>query len=712
MLFWAGRSSSAVTRAVLSVLLASVPLAALVIVVLVQRAQGLLGPWYVEMLLGVAVMVCCSAAAGTRGLLAGGVAVAALLLVASSAAVPADLLQRTPFALIASLAEVLLLGAGAAAGLRMLDRATREADARAVDSMMVHSEQRALETATRDQRELQRTLHDTALNTLEAVAHHGDRLDPGTVARRCRADALVVSQWLEGAGSTSSVVWSDALGEELARARSWGLTPEVGAEIMRGGEGLPPDVVVAVAGALREALLNVAKHSGATAVAIDGSATEEGIELSVRDHGRGFALRHVEEAGGVAQSIQRRMEQVGGSAQIASSPGEGTAVLLCWAPSVPEPAPDPESWQPRLASIVMIVSLGVLVVDGLFLTVAWDAWSHPLVALVSWALPLLWLLWLWRGHAVGRAPSLPDAVATLGVFTASSFLATVSDPFCVAPLGELSGADGRLLLVATLTVLVPSRTLFLVSSVTVVAVSLLSAVAWHEAWPLCGSGSIAEAVLGVLLLVVLRALGAALAREARDTASAVRAATAARTEIRRQALLAFELVTWTAAVLGSVAELLEQLAATGEQGRAAGAVARRRCAHLAQSLRAVLSVGAGSEPFQRALRAWVVAHLDERIGVTVRGRVDDLRPPTDVADEVLAAFARVTGPSDVVVLGWHDEAQEGLILTVEAVVDPSLGGVPAGPIERTDRFTFNDTAPAEATSHDWVWQVGAGDVTA
>ncbi len=90
----------------------------------------------------------------------------------------------------------------------------------------------------------------------------------------------------------------------------------------------------ALAAATGEALDNVRRHAGDDAqawvlVEDDGTA----VTVSVRDNGLGFAdgrLAEAEAAGrlGVAQSIKGRMRDVGGTACLRSSPGQGTEVEL------------------------------------------------------------------------------------------------------------------------------------------------------------------------------------------------------------------------------------------------------------------------------------------------------------------------------------------------------------------------------------------------
>ena len=46
---------------------------------------------------------------------------------------------------------------------------------------------------------MERSLHDTALNTWRPSAAHGDHLDPQVVAERCRSDHAQLSVWRQQA---------------------------------------------------------------------------------------------------------------------------------------------------------------------------------------------------------------------------------------------------------------------------------------------------------------------------------------------------------------------------------------------------------------------------------------------------------------------------------------------------------------------------------
>jgi signal transduction histidine kinase len=97
---------------------------------------------------------------------------------------------------------------------------------------------------------------------------------------------------------------------------------------------LPGAVAREVAAAVREALGNVARHAGAGARAwVLVEEEPEAVTVSVRDDGEGFdadrlALARGSGRLGVAQSIIGRMNGLGGTATVESSPGRGTEVEL------------------------------------------------------------------------------------------------------------------------------------------------------------------------------------------------------------------------------------------------------------------------------------------------------------------------------------------------------------------------------------------------
>src|SRR5690606_15103924 len=81
--------------------------------------------------------------------------------------------------------------------------------------------------------------------------------------------------------------------------------------------------------AVREAVTNAGKHSGADRVDVFAEVEADRIEVFVRDRGVGFDESTVRpDRMGVRESIHARMARSGGSARIRTAPGEGTEVRL------------------------------------------------------------------------------------------------------------------------------------------------------------------------------------------------------------------------------------------------------------------------------------------------------------------------------------------------------------------------------------------------
>jgi signal transduction histidine kinase len=93
---------------------------------------------------------------------------------------------------------------------------------------------------------------------------------------------------------------------------------------------LPADEAVdALARATREAVVNAAKHSGATGVALYSEVTPAAVTVFVRDRGTGFDPSTVPaDRRGLRDSVVGRLQRVGGTAVVHSAPGQGTEVEL------------------------------------------------------------------------------------------------------------------------------------------------------------------------------------------------------------------------------------------------------------------------------------------------------------------------------------------------------------------------------------------------
>ncbi|HRQ24677.1 MAG TPA: sensor histidine kinase, partial [Anaerolineales bacterium] len=97
------------------------------------------------------------------------------------------------------------------------------------------------------------------------------------------------------------------------------------------GEGvLPADVQVAIYRVSQEALNNVAKHAAAKNVEISLQHEETGIELTIRDDGKGFDPDRIDSGHYGLSMMRERAEGAGAQLAITSQPGKGTELTIRW----------------------------------------------------------------------------------------------------------------------------------------------------------------------------------------------------------------------------------------------------------------------------------------------------------------------------------------------------------------------------------------------
>jgi signal transduction histidine kinase len=93
-------------------------------------------------------------------------------------------------------------------------------------------------------------------------------------------------------------------------------------------ERLAPEVVDALYFAVREALHNALQHAGGAAVHVVLRAGARKVSALVRDDGPGFDPDQVPEGRWGLLGMRERAENLGGSARVSSSAGEGTTVMV------------------------------------------------------------------------------------------------------------------------------------------------------------------------------------------------------------------------------------------------------------------------------------------------------------------------------------------------------------------------------------------------
>ncbi|CAL9604436.1 hypothetical protein SUDANB105_05489 [Streptomyces sp. enrichment culture] len=209
-----------------------------------------------------------------------------------------------------------------------------------------------IEAATRERERLARDIHDSVLQVLAMVKRRGAALggEAAELGRLAGEQEVALRTLVSGGMVPVSRVSEDAAQGAVVRVVEEPdggdgpvdlrglLMPYAGARVSVAEPGapvtLPADAARELAAAVGAALDNVERHAGAQArawILIEDEPDE--VIVSVRDDGPGIPegrLAQAEGEGrmGVALSIRGRLRDLGGSAELFSTPGQGTEVEL------------------------------------------------------------------------------------------------------------------------------------------------------------------------------------------------------------------------------------------------------------------------------------------------------------------------------------------------------------------------------------------------
>jgi PAS domain S-box-containing protein len=208
---------------------------------------------------------------------------------------------------------------------------------------------RLIEAEEKERKRIARDLHDDISQKLSLLSIHIERAN-----RSADGSAAVTKELLAEAYQHCSVIAHDvqSLSHQLHNSRLdyLGVVFAIRSfcqELAKQHElniefsdtnvpsNLPEDVSLCLFRVAQEALHNAVKYSGVRQFAVSLNATENEVELLVRDAGAGFNLEAAKRNRGLGLvSMQERMNLVHGRLEIESKPGEGTKI----AASVPVPA--------------------------------------------------------------------------------------------------------------------------------------------------------------------------------------------------------------------------------------------------------------------------------------------------------------------------------------------------------------------------------------
>lgn len=186
-------------------------------------------------------------------------------------------------------------------------------------------DERALRIREDERASVAAHLHDSVLQSLVLIQRSDDARRMATLARRQERE---LRAWLYGTtapGEPASLHAAiDALTVEIEADH------DVRVEAVVVGDQPLDDVSRAMLAALREAIVNAARHADVDRVDVFVETDDAEVTGFVRDTGRGFDPAHIPaDRRGITDSIVARIQRSGGTATVTSHLGAGTEVELC-----------------------------------------------------------------------------------------------------------------------------------------------------------------------------------------------------------------------------------------------------------------------------------------------------------------------------------------------------------------------------------------------
>jgi signal transduction histidine kinase len=170
-------------------------------------------------------------------------------------------------------------------------------------------------------------VHDSVLQTLALI--QSQAADPDAVRRLARRQERELRDWLyQPAAADGSAATTTFAGALRAAAADVEDAHGISVDVVVVGDAPLDEALTATVAAAREGMVNAAKSSGAPSVSVFAEAGDSGVEVFVRDRGRGFDPAQVpSDRRGIRDSIVGRMSRHGGTAAIRSN-DSGTEVAL------------------------------------------------------------------------------------------------------------------------------------------------------------------------------------------------------------------------------------------------------------------------------------------------------------------------------------------------------------------------------------------------
>ena len=206
--------------------------------------------------------------------------------------------------------------------LRHREALRLQAEAERAEAEQLLAAERETAARLQERSEIARQLHDSVLQTLKLISSSaGDSAEVRYLARVQERDLRrTINEYRSPHADSFRARLLDARASVEDRYRV-----EIEQVIRQDAEmtaGLH-----ALIEAAAEAMANAARHSGSHTIDLYAEVRSDGVQVNVRDRGKGFDPEKVG-TGGVADSIVGRVAEAGGTADIKSTPGRGTDVSL------------------------------------------------------------------------------------------------------------------------------------------------------------------------------------------------------------------------------------------------------------------------------------------------------------------------------------------------------------------------------------------------
>lgn len=180
-------------------------------------------------------------------------------------------------------------------------------------------------------------LHDTVLNDLQALAlapsgplthAHTDMIERDLELLSGNRELLLAPRNSAIAQQRAKRAEANPLASVISRSQARGTRVIFSGDPAEFAK-LPASAEQAVVAAVDQCLVNVSRHSGVDEAEVTIGGTEREVSVMITDAGRGFDTNTTDPARlGLRLSVRDRIGAAGGSVQLWSSPGAGTAILL------------------------------------------------------------------------------------------------------------------------------------------------------------------------------------------------------------------------------------------------------------------------------------------------------------------------------------------------------------------------------------------------